>query len=378
MEGYNNQEKPRALNPKELLRYAQDTTEAGRYKLASAISGFFDEKDLSRTEQVLAADIVLNLVKQAALDLREALAERLSVQDNVPADVIVHLANDVISVARPVLQHSPVLTDAILIQIIASKNEDYWRSIAERSHLSSVVAYQLVDTGDPATVMNLIDNQRVALPKNCVKKMIRVAMKSEELQAPLLRRPEIDGDMAVDLYMCVSHALRQEITERFHMPPSVIETAMEMLVTELCMEAKGVQQTTLDMMALARRFRERDEISPDLMIKTLRRGQKSFFIALFSEKTGLPPEAVVSLIQKDGGMPFVTACRSIGMMKSEFASIFLLSRGIRTGDKIVDQRELAMALKSYDSMKDFDVKRTLKQWIKNPESVISARSSSAP
>jgi hypothetical protein len=57
------------------------------------------------------------------------------------------------------------------------------------------------------------------------------------------------------------------------------------------------------------------------------------------------------------------------MMKSEFASLFLLSRGIRTGDKIVDQRELAMALKYFDALKDFDVGRIVKSWQKNPAQV---------
>jgi hypothetical protein len=72
------------------------------------------------------------------------------------------------------------------------------------------------------------------------------------------------------------------------------------------------------------------------------------------------------MIQKDGGRPFVIGCRSIGMMKSEFASLFLLSRGIRTGDKIVDQRELALALKYFDALKDFDVGRIVKSWAKDP------------
>ena len=77
----------------------------------------------------------------------------------------------------------------------------------------------------------------------------------------------------------------------------------------------------------------------------------------------------MKLIKKDGGKPFALACRSVGMMKSEFASIFLLSRGISTGDRIVDQRALAMALKYYDTIKEFDVKRIMKVWAKNTEMI---------
>ena len=44
-----------------------------------------------------------------------------------------------------------------------------------------------------------------------MKKIVKAALKSEELQAPLLRRPEVDTDVAVDLYMVVSDALRREM-----------------------------------------------------------------------------------------------------------------------------------------------------------------------
>lgn len=359
--------KTHALDPYKLLEYAEDTSEEGRYQLANAVIKFFDTRKLSDTEQHLASDIMLSLIRQAELDLREALAERLSVQGNIPEEVIIFLANDEISVARPVLLHSPVLKDIDLMFIIASKGEEYWRSIAERSQLSPMVADRLVDTGDTATVLNLIGNQKVVLQKNTVKKIVRVSLTSEALQEPLLHRPEVDSDLAVDLYMCVSHALRNEIMMRFHVPVSMVESALEALVTELSQEAKGVQRVTHEMRVIAKRFHERDAVTPGLMIKTLRRGQISFFIALFSEKLRLEPDAIVRLSQKDGGMNFALACRSIGMIKSEFASLYLLSRGVGGGNRTINQRELAVALKYFDALREFDVHRIIKKWVKNPE-----------
>lgn len=355
------------LDPKELLSCAQDTSDAGRRKLAKAVSQFFDDRHLSETEQSLASEILLNLIRQAELDLREALAERLSVQKNIPPEVMVYLANDHIAVARKVLMHSPVLNDVDLVYIISSKGEEHSRMIAQRESISPLVSDRLIDTGDVQTMLNLVDNQRVHLQKASMKKLAKASLRSEELQAPLLRRPEVDTDIAIDLYMIVSQALRKEIADKFVIPPQVLEQSLEDLIHELSNEAKGMREATPDMVQLAKRFEERNEISADLMIKTLRRGQIGFFLALFAERTGLMPDHVIKMVQKDGGKPFVVACRFIGMMKSEFASIFLLSRGIRTGDKIVDQRELAMALKNFDAIRDFDVQRIMKTWVSNPD-----------
>lgn len=357
------------LDPKELLACAQDNSDAGRRRLAKAVSDFFDEKDLNETEQSLASEILLNLIRQAESDLREALAERLSVQANIPPEVIVYLANDQINVARNVLMHSPVLNDVDLVYIISSKGSEHSREIAKRDGVSPMVADRLIDTGDVETMLNLIDNQRAHLQKASMRKLAKASLRSEELQAPLLRRPEVDTDVAIDLYLVVSQALRKEISERFVIPPHVIEHSIENLIHELSNEAKGLREATPDMQALAKRFGERKDITADLMIRTLRRGQVGFFVALFAEATKLPAESIIKLIQKDGGKPFVVACRHIGMMKSEFASIFLLSRGIRTGDKIVDQRELAMALKNFDAIRDFDVDRIMASWTKSPEMI---------
>src|SRR5690606_41908871 len=53
-----------------------------------------------------------------------------------------------------------------------------------------------------------------ALPIS-MRKLVKLSLKSEELQAPLLRRPEVDADVAIDLYMVVSEVLRQELSEKF-------------------------------------------------------------------------------------------------------------------------------------------------------------------
>ena len=351
------------LDSRQLLQLAQDTTATGRTKLAQAVSHFFEEQPLTHSEQRLASDILLNLIRQAEVDLRQALAERLAVQITVPHELVVFLANDEESVATPVLLHSPLLSDVDLMYIIASKRS-HAKLIAQRERISPMVADKLIDTRDPSVILSLVDNQRAHLQKGSMKKLVKAALLSEELQAPLLRRPEIDPDIAIELYMVVSNALRGELTGRFNLQPHLIEHAVESLIQELSNEAQGIRATTPEMLALARRLNERGNVTTDLLIRTLRRGQMGFFMALFAIRLNLTPENVRAMIQKDGGKAFVVGCKAVGMLKSEFASIFLLSRGIRTGDKIVDQRELAMALKHYDALKEHDVERALTLWAK--------------
>jgi uncharacterized protein (DUF2336 family) len=352
------------LDSRQLLELAQDTTHAGRTKLAQAVSNFFDEQQLSAAEQRLASDILLSLIRQAEVDLREALADRLAAQVTVPHELIVFLANDETSVAAPVLLHSPLLSDLDLMYIIATRKGDHARMIAQRQQLSPMVADKLIDTRDPSVILTLIDNQRAHLQKGSMKKLVKAALVSEEIQAPLLRRPEIDAEIAVELYMVVAHNLRHQLTDRFNLQSHLIDQSVDHLIQELSNEAQGLRITTPEMSALARRLHERQDITADLLIRTLRRGQAGFFMALMAARLQVSPETVRAMIQKDGGCAFVFGCKAMGMLKSEFASIFLLSRGIRSGDKIVDQRELATALRQFDQLKDSAAgRRALAEWL---------------
>jgi uncharacterized protein (DUF2336 family) len=357
------------VDSRHLMKLAQDTTPNGRYELANAVSSFFGNEGLSKMEHHLVVEIMMNLIRRAELDLREALAERLAVLDNVPPEVAIFLANDEISVARSILRHSLVLNEVDLIYIISSKGVEHWQSIAQREELGPQVVRRLVDTGDVGTAASLLDNTKITIHRNTLSRLIKLSLKEEELQTSLLRRPEIDAGLAVELYACVSKALRRDLAQRFPISAAAVEEVLDSLVTELSQEAKGTQEVTPEMALLAKRFRERGEITPVQMIKTLRRGQNCFFMASFAAQLGLAHEFVMLLMKRDAGKSFAIACRSIGMMKSEFASIYLLTSVLRSGQKIVDQKELAAALKYYDHLKDSDVQRIRKEWARHVEAV---------
>ena len=58
------------------------------------------------------------MIKDAEVRVREALAQNLKENPDLPHDVALSLAQDVDQVALPILQFSDVLTDDDLIEII--------------------------------------------------------------------------------------------------------------------------------------------------------------------------------------------------------------------------------------------------------------------
>lgn len=332
---------------------------------AEAIAKVLCQNDLSPRESQRAIELTLDLIRQAELDLRQALSERLSLEANIPAEIIIFLANDDIAVADSVLRNSPILTENDLIYIIAGKDEAYWRVIAERTNISPKVADKLIGTGDVTTMLSLLINPDVIFSKDSLKKIIHVSVVEERLQQHILHRPEMDAGLAIDLYMCAGLALKEKIANRFPMEAAAIEESLDNLLVEFARTAAGLHEPTKEMIALARRFQDREEISSDLLIRALRRGQTGFFVALFALKVGLPVQAALRLVLKESGHPFALACRSIGLTKAEFASLFMLASAMR-GQRTTTADVLANTIAYYEALKEIDVQRVLSSWVRNP------------
>src|SRR5688572_4950053 len=100
----------RLYDSHKLYRLAKDRKPFARAELTSTVSALLDVA-LSARETELVADVLIALMRQAEKDLRQALAEKLSILDQVPLRLVLQIANDEIDVAAPVLRNSPILGD---------------------------------------------------------------------------------------------------------------------------------------------------------------------------------------------------------------------------------------------------------------------------
>ena len=76
---------------------------------------------------------------------------------DAPAVVVQALSVDQPSVALPILEHSPLLIDADLVDIVATGNCEMQCAIARRINLPASVGAAIVEVGTPAALA-LIEN----------------------------------------------------------------------------------------------------------------------------------------------------------------------------------------------------------------------------
>ena len=321
-----------------------------RIDLAKAVGNLVGA-ELSERETELIADVVIALFRQAELDLREALSERLAIMDNVPLRVVLEMANDDIRVAAPVLMESPVLGDMDLVYIIKSKSAEYWRAIAQRHEMSEKVVGALADTGDFETALTLVYNRSIVLSTSVLNTLSELARDSETLATPLLQRDEVDAELAGQLYRYVGESLKAYIAQAYDVDREALEQAVDEVVLEFSGEISEEFRPDAAMVKRAGQYKDTGMLTAELMIATLKRGQDQMFVAMLAEFADISMERVMEILHQPNGQCLAILCRAMRVMRSDFVSLFLLTNHFRSGTKTADTSYMTQAVQYFDQVK---------------------------
>jgi hypothetical protein len=118
--------------------------------------------------------------------------------------------------------------------------------------------------------------------------------------------------------------------------------------------------------ALADELADRKEITPALIVKTLREGEVALFAALFGRYTGIRLQLVQRMLFEPGGEGLAIACKGSGIDKSTFASIYVLTRKARGRDSVNHLADMAGILGLFDRIKEDAAGMLLKKWQRDP------------
>ncbi len=338
----------RLYDSHKLYNLARDKQPQARAELTAAVSNLL-EMQLSVRESELVADILIALMRQAEKDLRQALAERLSVSEGAPLRLVLQIVNDEIDIAAPVLRNSPVLGDMDLMYIIKSKSAEYWRAIAARKNMSDYVMNALADTEDFETALTLAENMNIRLTEHALDVLAGIAQKNTEIATPLLRRDEVTDDLAGQLYRFVGQEIRNYILEHYNVKTDILIEAIDDIVLEFADVAEREEfMPTQAIVKSAERFGDKGLLTVQLMLGTLKRGQVQSFIAQFARYTGLPSETILSIIRQPSGQGLAVACKAFGILKTDFVSIFLLTNRVRNEGKMIEVKDINRAIGYFD------------------------------
>lgn len=366
------------IDKEQLLALARSRSDAARGELFAVMGDLFHTRNeiLNAQERALMLDILEKLLGEVARDVRHRLAVKLADAPGVPRELAVLLANDEIDIATPILMQSAALQDIDLIEVIRNRSRQHVLAVAMRRDLSTQVSDALVETGDKDVIRALLENLDAQISRATLAYLVEQSKAVDEFQEPLVRRADLPADLARRMIYWVGAAIRQALIERFDIDPESLDDRLEPLLKE---EAATAGQTPDEDAAdvLSRALGEARQLTPRLLLQTLRRGEVPLFEAMFAEMSGLRLRLVGRLLYEPGGQGLAVVARGIGLNREEFATIFLLTRRAHAGQ---GQRagfapaELGRALEFFDRLSNAAAETVLNRWRRDPEYLFAIRS----
>lgn len=209
-----------------VLRQLGDEQVCERVKAARTLAKALVEDALSPEEKVFVEKSLLLATRDGSPEVRLALAEVLGPSENAPEQVIYFLSRDADHIASVVVEHSPLISDAELILLAESTEEQVTEAIARRAVVSPAVSNALIAHCGAPTALALLQNSGAAILKEDVFLLARKHGDDAMLRDHLMTRDDLPVILRHQLLMCTINALQGSPLLRTTMSQKKVEALL--------------------------------------------------------------------------------------------------------------------------------------------------------
>lgn len=327
-------EEPLLFDAEFLLGLARQKSSESRSRLTAIILDLFEQKtaDLTDRQRSMMFGILQSIINEIEGSMRQAVAGRLALMDDVPRDIVARLANDEINIAYPILSKSGLLRDPDLIEVIKMRTEEHMLAITMRQQVSEGVSDALVETGREPVIVSLLKNSNARISQNTMEYLVEQSRRVDSFQEPILNRHDLQPNLAKRMFLWVSAALRDHIINQFGLDKMTVDELLEQIASEEIAAAAGDGHTS-KASQLAEALKDEGLVTVDMLLAALSEGEVPLFVSLFAKVTKLREFLVQRLVFEPGGEGLAIACRAIGMGEEDFLSLFEYSHLAKAGTR---------------------------------------------
>lgn len=300
---------------RQFLPWAQTASVTKRAQAAEALARSWRASGLADNARRDAERAMMALLDDPAPLVRRRLAEYFAAQTHAPKALITALACDQSDIAAPVLAHSPLLSDAELIDIAATGDAIAQESIAQRPQLSASVCAALAEVGAAAAAITLARNPGADIAEFSLRRLVTRLGDAPELREALLARRRLPATVRSELIAATAACLQTLVLERGWLSETRAMLALREArdranVVLACDAADDASAGLRDLVAHLRRS---EQLTASLVLRALLSGHRALFEAALVELSGLRPEKVAGLLRHFNGAGFAALFSRAGL-----------------------------------------------------------------
>ena len=296
------------------------TASAGeRAEATRALARAWLISDLTDEERAAAEGALLMLLDDASPLVRQAMAEVFARSAEAPAAIVQGLSLDQPSVALPILEHSPLLIDADLVDIVATGNSETQCAIARRVGLPASVCAAIAEVGSAAAALERIENAYAELAPFSWDRIVERHGHLAAIRESMLVLEDLPAATRAALVAKLSETLAQFVVARNWLSADragrITTEARDRSTLNIAARSKGD-----DMAGLVAHLRVTSQLTAGLILRALLSGNLELFDAALAELSGLPRERVTALLHDRGATGLAALLRRAGLPESTFAA----------------------------------------------------------
>ncbi|MGB8365720.1 MAG: DUF2336 domain-containing protein [Rhizomicrobium sp.] len=296
---------------------ADDADDDVRMQLARKIGQLMPNlpAEASRRLRELTLETLERLARDQLPRVRQILAEEIKTLDCVPKHVIKMLARDIEAVSAPILEYSPLLSDADLIEIISTAQASYaLLAIAKRKPLRPSVADALATALDVPAVAALLMNSGARIRNQTLDKIVQHAENIRDWHLPLVLRNDLSQRAIRRIAGFVSAALIEKLAAR----QGLDEKTHRHLKQRLHQRIEADDDPTIPVWTASKphdlaALREAGKLDDTFMENAVEQGQREAVIAALALLAEIAPEIAARIFQTGSAKPITALVWRAGL-----------------------------------------------------------------
>jgi len=275
--------------------------------------------DLSEEDRAAAEGALLMLLDDASPLVRQAMAEVFARSTEAPAAIVQALSLDQASVALPVLEHSPLLIDADLVDIVATGDSEMQCAIARRIRLPASVCAAIAEVGSAAAALELIENPYAELAPFSWDRIVERHGHLAAIRESMLQLDDLPAATRAALVTKLSETLAQFVVARNWLSADragrITSEARERSTINIAARSRGD-----DLRGLVQHLRLTNQLTAGLILRALLSGNIELFETALAELSELPLSRVSALLHDRGGASLNALLRRAALPVSTYAA----------------------------------------------------------
>jgi len=249
--------------------------------------------------------------------VRRAMAEVFARSAEAPAAIVQALSLDQPSVALPILEHSPLLIDADLVDIVATADSETQCAIARRLHLPASVSAAIAEVGSAAAALEVIENAYAELAPFSWERIVQRHGHLAAIRESMLVLEDLPAATRAALVAKLSDTLAQFVVARNWLSAEraerIASDARDRSAVNIAAASCGE-----DMRGLIAHLRATSQLTAGLILRALLSGNLELFEISLAELSDLPQARVSSLLLDRGEASLVALLKRAGLPESTF------------------------------------------------------------